>query len=70
MRVMRNMRANGRRKVMFATNYPMITAARALEGLDAAASPAEEVAGTRAPLTTRAARRIPWNDADLTSDQP
>jgi predicted TIM-barrel fold metal-dependent hydrolase len=28
------MRANGRRKVMFATNYPMITAQRALEGLD------------------------------------
>jgi predicted TIM-barrel fold metal-dependent hydrolase len=27
-------RANGRRKVMFATNYPMITASRALEGLD------------------------------------
>ncbi len=28
------MRGHGRRKVMFATNYPMITAARALEGLD------------------------------------
>jgi len=28
------MGANGRRKVMFATNYPMITAQRALEGLD------------------------------------
>jgi predicted TIM-barrel fold metal-dependent hydrolase len=28
------MRSNGRRKVMFATNYPMITAQRALEGLD------------------------------------
>jgi len=29
------MRGHGRRKVMFATNYPMITAQRALEGLDA-----------------------------------
>ena len=29
------MRRNGRRKVMFGTNYPMITAAKALEGLDA-----------------------------------
>jgi predicted TIM-barrel fold metal-dependent hydrolase len=29
------MRTNGRRKVMFATNYPMITASRALEGLEA-----------------------------------
>jgi hypothetical protein len=29
------MRGHGRRKVMFATNYPMITASRALEGLDA-----------------------------------
>jgi uncharacterized protein len=29
------MRGNGRRKVMFGTNYPMITAAKALEGLDA-----------------------------------
>ncbi|MGD0764824.1 MAG: amidohydrolase family protein [Dehalococcoidia bacterium] len=28
------MRSNGRRKVMFATNYPMINAQRALEGLD------------------------------------
>jgi uncharacterized protein len=28
------MRGHGRRKVMFATNYPMITAQRALEGLD------------------------------------
>jgi len=28
------MRGHGRRKVMFATNYPMITAAKALEGLD------------------------------------
>ena len=28
------MRGNGRRKVMFATNYPMITASRALEGLE------------------------------------
>jgi uncharacterized protein len=28
------MRGHGRRKVMFGTNYPMITAARALEGLD------------------------------------
>ncbi len=27
------MRGHGRRKVMFATNYPMITAAKALEGL-------------------------------------
>ena len=29
------MRGHGRRKVMFATNYPMITAREALEGLDA-----------------------------------
>jgi len=29
------MRGHGRRKVMFGTNYPMITAAKALEGLDA-----------------------------------
>jgi predicted TIM-barrel fold metal-dependent hydrolase len=28
------MRANGRRKVMFATNYPMIAAEKALQGLD------------------------------------
>jgi uncharacterized protein len=28
------MRGHGRRKVMFGTNYPMITAAKALEGLD------------------------------------
>jgi len=28
------MRGHGRRKVLFATNYPMITAQRALEGLD------------------------------------
>lgn len=28
------LRANGRRKVMFGTNYPMITPARCLEGLD------------------------------------
>jgi predicted TIM-barrel fold metal-dependent hydrolase len=28
------MRGNGRRKVMFATNYPMIRASRALEGLE------------------------------------
>jgi predicted TIM-barrel fold metal-dependent hydrolase len=29
------LRTNGRRKVLFGTNYPMITAARALDGLDA-----------------------------------
>jgi uncharacterized protein len=28
------MRGHGRRKVMFGTNYPMITAAKALEGID------------------------------------
>ena len=28
------MRGHGRRKVMFGTNYPMIPAAKALEGLD------------------------------------
>jgi uncharacterized protein len=28
------LRGHGRRKVMFVTNYPMITAAKALEGLD------------------------------------
>lgn len=28
------MKTNGRRKVLFGTNYPMITAAKALEGLD------------------------------------
>jgi uncharacterized protein len=28
------MRGQGRHKVMFGTNYPMITAAKALEGLD------------------------------------
>ena len=28
------MRSNGRKKVMFGTNYPMITPAKALENLD------------------------------------
>ena len=28
------MRGHGRRKVMFGTNYPMISAAKALEGFD------------------------------------
>ena len=35
------MRGNGRRKVMFATNYPMITAQRALEGLESLGLDAE-----------------------------
>ncbi len=35
------MGGHGRRKVMFGTNYPMITAARALEGLDALGLDAE-----------------------------
>jgi hypothetical protein len=32
------MRGHGRRKVMFGTNYPMITAAKALEGLGVSGS--------------------------------
>ncbi len=28
------MREHGRRKILFGTNYPMITPAKALEGLD------------------------------------
>ncbi len=32
--LLRFMRAHGRHKVMFGTNYPMLTAEKALEGLD------------------------------------
>jgi uncharacterized protein len=38
------MRGHGRRKVMFGTNYPMITAAKALEGLDSLGLDAEALA--------------------------
>ena len=33
--LVRYLKSNGRKKVLFGTNYPMMTPAKALEGLDA-----------------------------------